>query len=196
MGYLSMGLAFFDNQKVDYIGDLSVKLQYFLIVIWILLTIDLILLIVLAACAVGFIIPLPFTLIPWLLVPIGFVGCYKRWHIVVLIYVMAGAAGYFLLMLGMALLVIIIADIATACGCCGTDCDVGRQFYIPTIVAYIIAGLCILLGAVVLGIVLRTFTRYWKLRQKLVRAARGEPDYKPEKKKKKDVDDDDDDAHY
>ena len=191
-----MGLAFFDNQKVDYIGDLSVKLQYFLIVIWILLTIDLILLIVLAACAVGFIIPLPFTLIPWLLVPIGFVGCYKRWHIVVLIYVMAGAAGYFLLMLGMALLVIIIADIATACGCCGTDCEVGHQFYIPTIVAYIIAGLCILLGAVVLGIVLRTFTRYWKLRQKLVRAARGEPDYKPEKKKKKDVDDDDDDAHY
>ena len=66
---------------------------------------------------------------------------------------MAGAAGYFLLMLGMALLVIIIADIATACGCCGTDCDVGHQFYIPTIVAYIIAGLCILLGAVVLGIV-------------------------------------------
>merc|ERR1712100_525192 len=133
--------------------------------------IDLILLIVLAACAVGFIIPLPFTLIPWLLVPIGFVGCCKRWHIVVLIYVMAGAAGYFLLMLGMALLVIIIADISTACGCCGTDCEVGHQFYIPTIVAYIIAGLCILLGAVVLGIVLRTFTRYWKLRQKLVRAA-------------------------
>lgn len=66
---------------------------------------------------------------------------------------MAGGAGYFLLMLGMALIIIIIADVASACGCCGTDCDVGHQFYIPTIVVYILAGFCFLLGAIVLGIV-------------------------------------------
>merc|ERR1711907_105762 len=99
-------------------------------------------------------------------------------------------------MMGMALIIIIIADVATVCGCCGSDCNVGHQFYIPTIAVYIIAAFCFLLGAVVLGIVLRTFTRYWKLRQKLVRAARGESVEKPQKKKKKVDDDDDDDDHY
>jgi hypothetical protein len=164
-----------------------------------LLTIDLILLIILAATALGFIIPLPFTFIPWIVVPIGFLGCWRRNHILVLIYVMAGAASYFLLMLGMALIIIIIADVATACGCCGTDCEVGHQFYIPTIAVYIIAGFCFLLGGIVLGIALRTFTRYWKLRQKLVRAARGAPSESRSsgggKKKPKD-DPDDYDDHY
>eukprot|EP00012_Vannella_robusta_P001576 CAMPEP_0206182428 /NCGR_PEP_ID=MMETSP0166-20121206/55_1 /ASSEMBLY_ACC=CAM_ASM_000260 /TAXON_ID=95228 /ORGANISM="Vannella robusta, Strain DIVA3 518/3/11/1/6" /LENGTH=112 /DNA_ID=CAMNT_0053597127 /DNA_START=416 /DNA_END=754 /DNA_ORIENTATION=+ len=112
---------------------------------------------------------------------------------------MAGAASYFLLMLGMALIIIIIADVATACGCCGTDCEVGHQFYIPTIAVYIIAGFCFLLGGIVLGIALRTFTRYWKLRQKLVRAARGAPSESRSsgggKKKPKD-DPDDYDDHY
>merc|ERR1719359_2057754 len=121
-----MGIAFFDNQKIDYIGDLSVRLQYFLIVIWVLLTFDVILLIILAATA------------------LGFLGCWRRNHILVLIYVMAGGAGYFLLMLGMAIIIIIIADVATACGCCGSDCDVGHKFYIPTIVVYILAAFCFL----------------------------------------------------
>merc|ERR1719359_1568776 len=192
-----MGLAFFDNQKTDYIGDLSVRLQYFLIAIFFFLTIDLIILIILAATAVGFVIPLPFTLVPWLVTPIGFLGCWRRNHILVLIYVMAGGAGYFLLMLGMAIIIIIIADVATACGCCGSDCEVGHKFFIPTIAVYIIAAFCFLLGAIVLGIVLRTFTRYWKLRQKLVRAARGEDaverQSKKEKKKKPRDDPDDED---
>merc|ERR1712137_1516623 len=192
--FYAMGLAFFDNQKTDYIGDLSVRLQYFLIVIWVLLTIDLILLIILAATALGFIIPLPFTFIPWIVVPIGFLGCWRRNHILVLIYVMAGAASYFLLMLGMAIIVIIIADIATACGCCGTDCHVGHQFYIPTIAVYILFGICFVCGGIVLGIVLRTFTRYWKLRQRLVRAKRGAPSEKPAKKKA--PADDPEDDHY
>merc|ERR1712063_110205 len=160
--FYAMGLAFFDNQKTDYIGDLSVRLQYFLIAIFFFLTIDLIILIILAATAVGFVIP--------------------------------GVVSYFLLMLGMAIIVIIIADIATACGCCGTDCHVGHQFYIPTIAVYILFGICFVCGGIVLGIVLRTFTRYWKLRQRLVRAKRGAPSEKPAKKKA--PADDPEDDHY
>lgn len=77
---------------------------------------------------------------------------------------MAGGAGYFLLMLGMAIIIIIIADVATACGCCGSDCDVGHKFYIPTIVVYILAAFCFLLGAIVLGIVVSFyFNHFYKL---------------------------------
>jgi hypothetical protein len=65
---------------------------------------------------------------------------------------MAGGLSFFLLALGMALLVLIIADVATACGCCGTDCKVGHKFYIPTILVYILAGICFLLGGIVIGI--------------------------------------------
>merc|ERR1712137_261798 len=78
--FYAMGLAFFDNQKTDYIGDLSVRLQYFLIAIFFFLTIDLIILIILAATAVGFVIPLPFTLVPWLVTPIGFGMLEKKPH--------------------------------------------------------------------------------------------------------------------
>lgn len=126
----------------------------------------------------------------------------------------AGSLGFFLLMLGMAILVIIIADVATACGI-DNDCEVGHKFFIPTVMVYIIAAICFILGGIVLGIgvsflmfwstiiftflliynmQLRTFTRYWKLRQKLVRAARGEKVEKSVKTKKKKKTDDGNDG--
>ena len=56
----------------------------------------------------------------------------------------------FLLMLGMAILVLIVADVATACGV--DPCEIGRKFLIPTVLVYIIAGASFLLGGIVLGI--------------------------------------------
>mmetsp|Transcript_22059 Transcript_22059/g.86749 ORF Transcript_22059/g.86749 Transcript_22059/m.86749 type:complete len:193 (+) Transcript_22059:274-852(+) len=187
-----MGIKFFDNQKVDYIGELSVELQYFTIIMFVLLTIDLIFLILLAALALGFILPLPFTALIWICMPFGFLGCWRRNHIIVLIFVCAGGLAMFLLMLGMAILVLLVADVATACGV-DNDCDVGHQFIIPTVLVYVIVAICFLLGGIVLGIGIRTWTRFWKLRQKIVRSARGDPTAKKEKKEKKKKPEKDDD---
>eukprot|EP01115_Flamella_aegyptia_P004972 TRINITY_DN21135_c0_g3_i1.p1 TRINITY_DN21135_c0_g3~~TRINITY_DN21135_c0_g3_i1.p1 ORF type:complete len:194 (+),score=41.01 TRINITY_DN21135_c0_g3_i1:103-684(+) len=178
-----MGIAFFDNQKIDHIGQEAVTLEYFLIIMFLLLTLDLLILILLAALALGFILPLPFTVLIWLVIPIGFIGCWRKNHILLLIYVVSGALAMFLLMLGMAILVLIIADVATACGL--DSCKIGQKFLIPTILVYIMAGSSFLLGGIVLGIGIRTFTRYWKLRQKIVRELRG---YKAAPKKNKEED--------
>eukprot|EP01096_Ripella_sp_DP13-Kostka_P010713 TRINITY_DN4270_c0_g1_i1.p1 TRINITY_DN4270_c0_g1~~TRINITY_DN4270_c0_g1_i1.p1 ORF type:complete len:159 (+),score=60.86 TRINITY_DN4270_c0_g1_i1:3-479(+) len=87
-------------------------------------------------------------------------------------YVCAGALALFMLMLGMAFLILIIADVATACGL--SECNYGQQFVIPTWLVYVFASVCFILGGIVLALGVRSFTRFWKLRQKIMREIRSE----------------------
>ena len=125
----------------------------------------------------------------------------------------AGSLALFLLMLGMAYLILIVTDVATACGI--DDCNYGMEFIIPTPVVYVFAGICFVLGGIVLALGVRSFSRFWKLRQKILREKRSEkearkstvaaaldgdpeavpakpPGEKKKKKKKKKKNDDDD----
>lgn len=167
-----MGLPCFDSQKVDYIGDLAVKLEYFSIVMFITTLGVIIDLAVISALTIGFLLPLPFSAFLILTIPIGFVACWRRSHVLALIYILTGGVALFLLMLAQALLLMIMADVAAACGA-DNDCNFNNvEWKIPTLVFYALCGISYLLAGITVAVGIKALPRFWKLRQKLLQEMR------------------------